>query len=185
MRAFCRAPHRTARRQSRFHTPVSAFWSGDACAPAVAADLHSRGTGAQTAKRQPLRRGHPARVRAEDAVGVEAVAVEEGFGDGGKISYERLPLSQFLQNTDDGIGKMRNIQYFYHTLSEMCYTEYDTDALLSEKCSAVTFFEKQERYRQWLGMTMRYSITSILLGLCGCAHENDGQPVPGAFKKAG
>lgn len=21
------------------------------------------------------------------------------------------------------------------------------------------------------------------LGLCGCAHENDGQPVPGAFKK--
>ena len=69
------------------HTGVG-FLERDACAPAVkaAADLHSRGTGSPDCEAPALFAvvTLPG-VRAEDAVGVEAVAVEEGFGDGGKI----------------------------------------------------------------------------------------------------
>ena len=64
------------------------FLERDACAPAVkaAADLHSRGTGSPDGEAPALFAvvTLPG-MCAEDAVGVEAVAVEEGFGDGGKI----------------------------------------------------------------------------------------------------
>ena len=64
------------------------FLERDACAPAVkaAADLHGSGTGSPDGEAPALFAvvTLPG-VRAEDAVGVEAVAVEEGFGNGGKI----------------------------------------------------------------------------------------------------
>ena len=64
------------------------FLERDACAPAVkaAADLHSRSTGSPDREAPALFAvvTLPG-VCAEDAVGVEAVAVEEGFGNGGKI----------------------------------------------------------------------------------------------------
>ena len=64
------------------------FLERDACAPAVkaAADLHGSGTGSPDREAPALFAvvTLPG-VCAEDAVGVEAVAVEEGFGDGGKI----------------------------------------------------------------------------------------------------
>ena len=69
------------------HTGVG-FLERDACAPAVkaAADLHGRGTGSPDREAPALFAvvTLPG-VCAEDAVGIEAVAVEEGFGDGGKI----------------------------------------------------------------------------------------------------
>ena len=60
----------------------------------------------------------------------------------------------------------------------MCYTEYNTGASRSPaellKTGAV-------QTMAWYDNAVFYHIYP--LGLCGCAHENDGQPVPGAFKK--
>ena len=60
----------------------------------------------------------------------------------------------------------------------MCYTEYNTGASRSPaellKTGAV-------QTMAWYDNAVFYHIYP--LGLCGCAHENDGKPVPGAFKK--